>query len=287
MDALEPSIVDNFKTLPRDGRGGISYFPSGPGSTEATALWCLATFSHSISESSAGELHWILQRQNPNGSFCLYADFPLEGIWVTSQVVILLHHLGLKEPLSRALDFLRAFRSETLKFEEKSPVKLDDTIPGWPWHSGNFGWVEPTAWAVLALKSCGLGEDPRVTDGKRFLLDRAILDGGWNYGNREVYNRELIPFWDTTALALLALDVSPQNEMALRGLQILIRDLDSMESFYSLAWTVLALERWAYDSSRAKERLLQKFSVLAPEEKNSAHIALGFIALAPKRALTE
>ena len=34
---------------------------------------------------------------------------------------------------------------------------IDLTLVGWPWADGNFSWVEPTAWACLALRRAGLG----------------------------------------------------------------------------------------------------------------------------------
>src|SRR5262249_50763798 len=70
---------------------------------------------------------------------------------------------------------------------------MDISLVGWPWAEGNFSWVEPTAWACLALRRVGLSEHPRVREGLRLLLDRAFDEGGINYGNRTVLGRRTDP----------------------------------------------------------------------------------------------
>ena len=54
---------------------------------------------------------------------------------------------------------------------------IDVTLAGWPWGEGTFSWVEPTSWACLALHRLGQGEHPRVREGERLLLDRAVRRG--------------------------------------------------------------------------------------------------------------
>ena len=78
-------------------------------------------------------------------------------------------------------------------------------LVGWPWVANTFGWVEPTAWALLALALAGKSDHPRAVEGRRLLEDRCLPEGGWNYGNKIVFKNTLMPFWDTTALATLAL----------------------------------------------------------------------------------
>ena len=62
-------------------------------------------------------------------------------------------------------------------------------LVGWPWAENNFSWTEPTVWACLALRRLGLGEHPRVQEGMAMLLDRAMDEGGINYGNRRILGR--------------------------------------------------------------------------------------------------
>ena len=78
-------------------------------------------------------------------------------------------------------------------------------LVGWPWAEGTHSWVEPTALAVLALKSVGLGDHERTREAVRLLHDRLFSDGGCNYGNTVVLGQTLRPHLQPTALALLAL----------------------------------------------------------------------------------
>src|SRR5262249_33752329 len=82
---------------------------------------------------------------------------------------------------------------------------INTKLIGWPWAENTFSWVEPTAWAILALRRAGYGGHPRVAEGTTLLLDRVLESGGVNYGNRNVLGRPLAPLPGPTALMLLAL----------------------------------------------------------------------------------
>src|SRR5699024_403026 len=58
--------------------------------------------------------------------------------------------------------------------------ELDGTLRGWSWIDNTFSWVEPTSYALLALKAHGIGTHSRVQEAERLLLDRVCADGGWN-----------------------------------------------------------------------------------------------------------
>ena len=49
------------------------------------------------------------------------------------------------------------------------------------------------------------GADTRIRDGEAVLRDRVCVDGGWNYGNSNVFGKNLPAYIPTTAIALLAL----------------------------------------------------------------------------------
>ena len=82
---------------------------------------------------------------------------------------------------------------------------IDMSLTGWPWGEGNFSWVEPTAWACLALRHFGQGNHSRVQEGIKLLLDRAMDEGGINYGNRRIMGRLTEPIPGPSALLLLAM----------------------------------------------------------------------------------
>ncbi len=86
----------------------------------------------------------------------------------------------------------------------------DLDLTGWPWTRDTSSWVEPTAWAMLALRALGDDLSRHAVDGRlelaeAMMLDRACPDGGWNHGNGRVLGQDLRPYPDTTALALLAM----------------------------------------------------------------------------------
>jgi hypothetical protein len=79
------------------------------------------------------------------------------------------------------------------------PFRMDPYVPGWSWTAGAFSWVEPTAYALLALKKLRAGlpaaqTEKRLQQGERLLYDRMCVDGGWNYGNAHVLGEAVPPF---------------------------------------------------------------------------------------------
>lgn len=131
----------------------------------------------------------------------------------------------------------------TKQISNSSIVELDGSLLGWSWVSGTFSWVEPTSYALLALKAAGHRDHPRVKEGERLLLDRACEDGGWNYGNRKVLGAALPSMAPTTALAALALQGSPSAGPAVaRALECLDRVLRDQRSTLSLALAILCFD---------------------------------------------
>ncbi len=150
-----------------------------------------------------------------------------------------------------------------------------------------FGWVEPTAWALLALNMCGLQNDPRAMEGRRLLMDRCIPSGGgWNYGNRLVNDQALLPFWDTTALALLALFGTTDQNFLNISIQLLEKKQDQIESIYGLSWAIICLTCYSRDVSHLHNMLLERLRMSQKDELNVAHLALAIIALSGRRVLT-
>ncbi len=105
-------------------------------------------------------------------------------------------------------------------------LRQDDRLQGWPWSPGTFSWVEPTAWAAMAVRRWHRARPSpeaasRVSEAERLLLDRACAIGGWNYGNPAAFGHELRPHVPTTALALLALEPLRDHPVVIRGRELL------------------------------------------------------------------
>src|SRR5205085_8929378 len=71
------------------------------------------------------------------------------------------------------------------------------------------------------LKRLRASERALVEDGERVLDERECVGGGWNYGNRTVYDEKLPPYVQTTAVALTALQRTERSDLVARGTQLL------------------------------------------------------------------
>ncbi|UCF33415.1 MAG: hypothetical protein JSV78_13885 [Phycisphaerales bacterium] len=123
----------------------------------------------------------------------------------------------------------------------------DRTLVGWSWVVGTHSWVEPTAYAVMALRAAGKADHPRVREAVELLWDRALSDGGWNYGNTRVFANRLRPFPATTGIALAALAGEPRRAGGSRieaAIAYLLTELRQIRSPLSLAWGLIGLAAW-------------------------------------------
>ncbi len=258
--------------------GGVPYYKGGGPATEAALLALLAfSASEAGGEMAKGILARVSALQGPDGSVGLTPFHPGQGLWLTAPAAVVFHRYGLKDARDRALGSLLSLKSVTVANDPN--VRQDNTIVGWPWVPGTFGWVEPTAWSVVAFNVSGRGGHPRAVEGRRFLLDRQIPSGGWNYGNPGVNDRELLPFWDTTGLALLAFGRQPEAARVRPSLDFLEGNQDRIESLCGLAWASLGLECHGRDTVRLKRRLRAAMDSPPDDTLNAAHFAAGVIAL--------
>ncbi len=129
--------------------------------------------------------------------------------------------------------------------ENKPPYLGHDThLIGWSWGPETHSWVEPTSYAVLALRSAGRAQHARVREGVRLLLDRVVDTGGWNYGNPSVIGRRLRPFPAVTGIALAALQGEPLDDRIQRAVAYLVHVVPSLRAPISLAWAIIGLSAW-------------------------------------------
>ena len=144
----------------------------------------------------------------------------------------------------RAVAYLLNAAGQTMERDLASPVAIDSSIPGWPWVERTFGWVAPTAHALLALECEGRAEHARCADGRRLLLDRQLPSGGWNYGNTLVFGAELLPAPEESGPALAALAGRVAHGEVAKSLAALAAEARRVRTPLTLSWAILALSAW-------------------------------------------
>jgi hypothetical protein len=263
--------------------GGLPYTPGAPSFSEPTLLMILAFVAAGDPANAQPLVDWVLKIRNPNGSIGLNREFPAEGLWNTPLLAIVMHHMEHKTERDAAIDFVLQFRSVRLQRSPENDVNT--LLVGWPWVPQTFGWVEPTSWALLALELAGMSDSPRAIEGRRLLVDRCLPEGGWNYGNKTMFNTVLLPFWEATALAQMAIG-DHSKDLTDRNLNLLERALPEMHSLMTNAMACLCLNRFGRKTEAVRSRIRSMLTDENREDLNLANSALGLIALSGKRVLT-
>jgi hypothetical protein len=162
-------------------------------------------------------------------------------------------------------------------------VPFDASKHGWAWTESTFGWVDPTARAVLALRLLR-PDAAAIDDGVGMLRDRETVGGGWNYGNRIVIGEDLPPFAQTTAAALVALQrADPALEE--RGLSTLKRLWRAeRDGGLTVALATAALRLHGDDDADAAERAM--LDVFQRSGFMDDVVALAWAAIATGSALS-
>lgn len=243
MPDLTP-ILDRLAGL-ASADGGWGYQSGQPAHLEPTCLAVLALAAESeryAAQIEAG-LRAIETNAHPDGSYRLGRGRP-QAAWPTA--LVLFTRVALGHPpttLSATTEKLTTIRGRILEADPEvaDMQDIDLQLLGWPWAEETFSWVEPTAWACLALRAVGKGDHPRVGEGLRLILDRAFDTGGVNYGNRFVLGKRTEPIPGPTALMLLALQGvtdEPRIDAAKGYLRVHGERTTDLEH---LAWIKLAL----------------------------------------------
>jgi hypothetical protein len=264
-----------LKTQNPDGGWGVQ---SGRQSnTEVTAFALLALGAlrnNSLKNPIKRGISWLIQRQKPSGGFPLMANLH-EPSWVSPLAVLALNSFK-SEPRSvlRGAEWVLRQKGSGLGLvgslqywwaPEQAIVKLNPSLKGWSWTAGSFSWVEPTAYALIALKKLKpyMSQDQviaRISEGERMIYDRMCVGGGWNYGNSNVLGENLWPYPDTTSLALIALqDHSSEiaNQVSLKALEKMLAE---NHSGLALGWSSVCLALYGQDVSPWVARLEKSYA---------------------------
>lgn len=247
--------------------GGWGYHEGSESRVEPTC-WALRALSCSADAdpqvlSRARE--FLLKSQSQEGFWTASPEMQT-GSWVTSLACLVLAedpqaHTSIQHGLtwlcgdypldtSFVLRMVKRFRGNSNIAEQS------DAYRGWGWTPRTSSWVEPTAFALMALEAC---DKHKIKEAARrvplavgLLHDRMCPGGGWNSGNPKVYGVAGQPLVLPTSWALLALRSFPEHENKTLSLAWLRAEVQSIESPGSLAVATLCLEAYGEPVPRAK-----------------------------------
>ena len=274
--------------------GGWGSVKGKRSNTEATSLAVMAL--ESLQQESRGRsiregVNWLAHGQNSDGSWPLN-DTSQNPSWTTALAILALSLWPdyRTQVFNAARWVLRQKGSKpgllanlllALTFKKKA-IHLNEDLIGWPWLAGTFSWVEPTSYYLIALKKVrskmGGDFDERIKQGKLMIYDRMCRGGGWNYGNSVVFDENLWPYPDTTAVALIALQDHREAEANRQSLEALKNMLRDVHSGLALSWGIICLSLYGEDTGKWKELLAESFKKTQFLGENKV-IALSLLAL--------
>lgn len=293
------AALDNARayllSLQNGEEGWFAYKPGGDASMEATAWAALALRAKEEVRQKA--FIFLQESQNQDGGWSTKPEAGRSD-WCSAPALLALRILRADEKsrketrsINGGLDYLLDSRytfkpaTRLVMLVSKGSASLDKDR-GWPWDPDCFHWIEPTAYALLALKLPQLptGKDSAeiehaILKGNNFILDHACRGGGWNHGNDITLGAYLPAYRLTTAEALLALQDLKGEQKVIDGLKYLATWQDKDTSCLSLAMSILALTAFGKKSEQEVNFLLARQTKSGNFTQNTVTTALSALAL--------
>lgn len=289
LDRIITTLLENQN--PDGGWGALRGKRSNTEST-SLAVTALKALPEKAVESRKRGIDWLLRRQNKDHSWPLN-ETAKDGSWTTALAITALsdNAPNSERALAAARWLLEQEGSKPGILAEiilwatgKSKVnKLDNDLIGWSWVPNSFSWVEPTSYALIALKKlrarlAGTNVDERIRQGDAMIYDRMCSGGGWNYGNSKVLDYALWPYPDITAVALIAMQDHAREKANQDSLQILSKIASETDSGLALCWAAVCLNVYGQDNSDFQRQIEKRFTVTAFLGETKS-LALAVIAL--------
>lgn len=275
--------------------GGWGWHGKRQSFVQPTALAELALRAHGRWSDDLGRLDFLSRCQLESG---LWGAFEGDdaGSWMTSFALLA---QASRRPPSPSLDRgRRALLSWTHGYGDRltkdflnsarQVYHLDFRLQGWPWFDATSTWVEPTAWALVALRAAGTPpSEARCLEGLRYLMDRSCRGGGWNYGNPHVLGKDLEALPLSTAAALIALAPLGHDPAVARSLEegtaFLLASPRSRASLRATAWSLIALALAKIEGPRLaplRRCWMERLEADEEEERGPLVWALSLLAMA-------
>jgi hypothetical protein len=276
---LEVSLNQRLDMLRKsqNADGGWPYFAGKQSWLEPTAWAALA-----LHGDASADRAWKLLRswQRPDGSFRPSGDAQISS-WGTALCVTIACVRGEYDAtFNRAVNWLlgssgtdsglmRRMWAKTGLFA----VDRNPNLKGWPWKPNTSAWVEPTAHSLVALKKAADNfESPelslRVISGNNELLDVRGADFGWNYGSKAALGVDLPTYPETTALALVGLQGSPEVSKSIARAKQMASETSSP---LARAWLRIALQLHGEEATPLADRPSPDLMITAIEALSLDH----------------
>ena len=280
MDWLDQTL-DDLASLP-----AISYLAGGAAAAEPAALAALAFLGAHRIPAAQRAVESLTKMQQASGQVSVRAGEQSPG-WPTSLAVVAWSsfmkatntrdHAG---NAARGIEWLLANRGKSI--ERTDAFGHNPELVGWAYAEQTHSWVEPTAFAVLALKSAGRGQESAAREGVSVLIDRQLPGGGLNYGNTYVLGQLLRSHVQPTGISLLALaGETDSNGSIAKTIAWLTRSIGPETTPLSLAWAILGLRAHGQEPPQADEWLTSAVSRVQSRDRSPHKLAL--LALATQR----
>jgi hypothetical protein len=223
LDRILTDLLQNQN--PNGGWGALRGKRSNTETTSLAVMALQALAGEATADNHKRGIEWLVRQQNENHSWPLNETVK-EGSWTTALAITALGDSA--ERRERVLAAARWLLEQegskpgilaeiVLWATGRSGVnKLNKDLIGWSWVPSSFSWVEPTSYALIALKKqrarlAGTNVEERIRQADAMIYDRMCTGGGWNYGNSKVLDYALWPYPDITAPIAIAdgLPLSP------------------------------------------------------------------------------
>jgi hypothetical protein len=216
------------------------YHRAQPSAAEPAALAAMALQAAGLPDAASRPMAWLNEHQAADGSIGVTAMQPSPG-WPTALAISAWQQAGVHDDRVRlGIDWLLSVHGKPLDRDEI--MGHDTTLIGWPWVAGTHSWLEPTAFAVAALKATGHTDHPRTREAVRLIIDRLLPDGGANYGNTVVLDQQLRPHVQPSGIVLLAVaDESDPTGRINRTVEYLRSVLSAETTTASLCFALMGL----------------------------------------------
>lgn len=254
---LVSTVCLPFLQAAQNQDGGWGFHPGAPSRVEPTCWALLALIGlESSNERQPEGFRFLRRTQLPDGSWPCSGEQNV-GCWATSlatwallkdaqsQTAVTAGLRWICQDWPRADGFITSFMRALGR--RNQVTTQDDSLQGWGWTPHTASWVEPTAFALIALDQAPQGLLPDGATRRRqfaraLLYDRMCPGGGWNCGNPMVYGVPGNPLVEPTAWALLALRDEPNRRENVMSLEWLEKNVSGILGAGSLALSKICLE---------------------------------------------